>query len=134
MLTRTIVTLILGPLVLAIVFWAPPLLFILFILVVAELTFVEYLSLIPGLAAQQRNWMMGLAAAIVAGCSFGPGFLAPLRMLFILIVIFLALVMHSVVTVTENNQAVNIVASSFFGLIYIPFFLALLVPVRFGYE
>ncbi|HEY3130735.1 MAG TPA: phosphatidate cytidylyltransferase [Acidobacteriota bacterium] len=134
MLTRTIVTLILGPLVLALLFWAPPLLFILFILVVAELTFVEYLNLIPGLAARQRNLMMGLAAAIVAGCSFGPGFLAPLRMLFILIVIFLALVFQSVVTVTDNNQALNVVASSFFGLIYIPFFLALLVPIRFGYE
>ncbi len=134
MLTRTIVTLILGPLVLAILFWAPPLPFFLFILLVAELTFAEYLQLIPGLAAPRRNWLMGLAAAIVAGCSFGPGFLAPLRMLFILIVIFLALVIHSVATVSDSHQALNVAAAALFGLIYIPFFLALLVPVRFGYE
>ncbi|MBI2820948.1 MAG: phosphatidate cytidylyltransferase [Acidobacteria bacterium] len=133
MLARTIVTLVLIPLVLLLLFWAPPLLFVLAILLVAELTFTEYLELVPALAdSRLRFTLMICAAVLVLGPGIGPPRLGPIRILLILFLVIAALVMQVVLTVSDRGQALSVVATSVFGLIYIPFSLALLIPVRFG--
>ncbi|HEY2931626.1 MAG TPA: phosphatidate cytidylyltransferase [Acidobacteriota bacterium] len=135
MLTRTIAALSLAPIVLGILFWAPPWAFILFILFVSELTLSEYLRLVPGLIdAAARGLLMVLAALLVVGSALGPGQFAPLRSLLILLASFLAVTMYTVLTNSDNARTFSIVAGSLFGLIYIPLSLALLIPVRFGYD
>lgn len=133
MLTRTVVSLVLAPVTLGILFYAPPPLFTLTVLAVALVAFFEYLQLVPLLQDRNRQfWLLGLATAVILGCSIEPESFAPLRICLVLAAAFLTTTTQVLFTASSPGQALPVAAASFFGLVYIPLFLALLVPVRFA--
>ena len=133
MLTRALAAIVLIALVLLLLFQAPPLAFILAVLAVAELALVEYMRLIPGLQNSGRGiLLMLLAAAIVLSRLAAPRWQAPQGTLLFVIFGVMALVIHTVLTVSDNSRVAHVVGASSFGLLYIPFSLSLLIPIRFN--
>jgi phosphatidate cytidylyltransferase len=131
MLRRAIVTLVLVPIVLVLLFWAPEWLFIAALLAVSQLAFYEYLHMSAPLADRSRQiWLMALSAVIVLGLGFARSSFATTGA--ILLAAFLALILQVLLTLRGMEHSLPVVSTATFGLIYIPLSLGLLIPIRYN--
>ena len=132
MLARTAVSLILIPATLAVLYLAPPSAFVIALLLVALGGLAEYIRLVPIQARPRRQWwLMGIAASVVIAGGWGPATSGPQRIMAAFAIGSLAVALQVLFSVSDRERALAVVSTSVFGLMYVPVFVALLIPVRF---
>ncbi|MBI4457195.1 MAG: phosphatidate cytidylyltransferase [Acidobacteria bacterium] len=129
MLARTIVSLILAPVALAVLFLAPPLLFTLAVLLVAQFSFIEYLQLVPILGDRKRQfWLTTLSGVVVLAFAFASQSTSTICL--VLLAVLLGVIIQALWSVTHMDQVLPAIATSIFGLMYIPMSLGLMILLR----
>ena len=132
MLARTLASIVLIPVALALVYLAPPMVFTLVLLLLSLVAMGEFTRLASPMSPQSRKWLLAATAGLILIAGLGEPATASTRIVGALALYLIFIGTGAMLTAEGNQHAVSVTAISLLGLLYIPAFLALLIPIRFS--